>query len=141
MIIYTDMVGDLCHYGHFKHLEQIYNQLVKDTYNKFYVGVHNDETVKSYKRLPIMTMEERIKMISFYPHIDKLIPNAPLNITKEYIDLHNINIVCIPNNRTDEDIKLMCSTPLELNMIKKFNYTHEISTTDIINRIKNRDDI
>ena len=57
------MVADLYHYGHMNWLEQIYLKLIKNTNNKFVVGVHNDETVCTYKRAPIMTMEERIKTL------------------------------------------------------------------------------
>ena len=34
MIIYTDMVADLCHFGHLHFLEQIYNKFIKNTNNK-----------------------------------------------------------------------------------------------------------
>ena len=68
MIIYTDMVADLCHFGHLHFLEQIYNKFIKNTNNKLFVGIHNDETVASYKRLPILNMEERIKTLSFYKY-------------------------------------------------------------------------
>ena len=39
MIIYTDMVADLYHYGHSKYLENIYNKLIKNTNNSLYVGI------------------------------------------------------------------------------------------------------
>ena len=52
MIIYTDMVADLYHYGHAKYLENIYNKLIKNTNNLFYIGIHNDLDVQSYKRRP-----------------------------------------------------------------------------------------
>ena len=57
-IVYVDMVGDLFHYGHVNMLRNAKNQG-----DILYVGVHNDLDVKSYKRTPIMTMEERIKVI------------------------------------------------------------------------------
>ncbi len=141
MIVYTDMVADLCHYGHIKWIQTIYNKLIKNTDNKLYVGIHDDETVMTYKRKPIMTQEERIKSISYIKLIDKIIPNAPLYISKEYIDKHNISIVCIPSNRTQEEINLMCNIPYKLNMIHYFDYDNTISTTQIINRIKQRTDL
>ena len=140
-IVYVDMVADLLHYGHMNFLEQIYNKFIKNTSNKLYIGIHNDETVKSYKRLPILNMDERIKVISFCKYIDKIIPNAPLKIEKNYIDLHNIDIICIPDNRTQKETELMCSVPLKLGMIRKLKYTNTISTSEIIKRIKNRNDI
>lgn len=141
MIIYTDMVADLCHFGHLHFLEQIFNKFIKNTNNKLFVGIHNDETVASYKRLPILNMEERIKTLSFYKYIDKIIPNAPITIDKEYIELYNIDKICIPNNRTNDEIELMCAYPFKIGIIEKMKYTEDISSSIIIERIKKRNDI
>ena len=76
MNIYIDMVGDLFHYGHTNALKTIYDTYIKNTNNKLVVGVHNDKTVESYKRKPILTMDERIKVISTCKYIYKIIPDA-----------------------------------------------------------------
>tara|TARA_B000000565_G_scaffold58836_1_gene39034 strand:- start:2147 stop:2572 length:426 start_codon:yes stop_codon:yes gene_type:complete len=141
MIVYTDMVADLYHYGHINWIQSIYNKLIKNTDNKLYVGIHSDETVMTYKRKPIMILEERIKSVSCIKLIDQIIPNAPLYISKEYINKYNISVVCVPSNRTQEELNLMCNIPYKLNMIQYFDYDNTISTTQIINRIKKRTDL
>ena len=88
-----------------------------------------------------MTTEERIETLSYNPYIDKIIPNAPIDISEEYINKYKLDIICIPNNRTDEEIKFMYNIPSKLNMIHKFDYTDTILTTEIIQRIKNRTDL
>jgi choline-phosphate cytidylyltransferase len=141
-IIYTDMVADLLHFGHLRFLTQIHERLVKNTNNKFYVGIHNNIDTQTYKRNPVLTMEERIKILEYFPLIDKIISNAPVTLTEEYIKLHKINTFCIPNNRSEEEINLMYKIPIELGIkIETFDYCQEISTSDIIKRIKNRDDL
>ncbi len=135
MILYLDMVADLLHYGHINFIKCIYTNY-KLNNDKIYVGIHNDETVESYKRKPILTMEERIKVLEGCKYIDMIIPNAPLKITEEYIKLHNINKIFIPNNRTVEDNILMLSNVNTLVDIITIEYTNKISTTEIINRIK-----
>ena len=82
-------------------------------------------------------MDERIKVLEGCKYIDKIIPNAPLKITDEYIKLYNINKIFIPNNRNTEDNILMLSNIHTLVDIIQIEYTNTISTTDIINRIKN----
>ena len=82
-------------------------------------------------------MEERVKVIESCKYIDKIIPDAPLSITKEYIDLHKINYIFMPDNRTPEEVILMANVPYNLGIIKFIPYTNTISTTDIIKRIKN----
>jgi glycerol-3-phosphate cytidylyltransferase-like family protein len=103
------------------------------------MGIHNDETVESYKRKPILTMDERIKVLEGCKYIDKIIPNAPLNISDEFIKLHQIDVLFIPNNRTEKDMQLMYSAITDKSTLKiiTIEYTYEISTTAIINRIKN----
>jgi len=135
MILYLDMVADLLHYGHINFIKCIYTNY-KLNNDKIYVGIHNDETVESYKRKPILTMEERIKVLEGCKYIDMIIPNAPLKITEEYIKLYNINKIFIPNNRTVEDNILMLSNVNTLVDIVTIEYTNKISTTEIINRIK-----
>ena len=137
MILYVDMVADLLHYGHINFLKKIYNDY-KQPNDEIYVGIHNDETVESYKRKPILTMDERIKVLECCKYIDVIVPNAPLKITDDYIKRHKIDKIFIPNNRTVEDNKLMLSNisnEVQVEIIE-INYTFEISTTEIINRIK-----
>ena len=142
MIFYVDMVADLFHYGHVNFLRTIYNKYIKNTNNKLYIGIHNDDTVRSYKRTPVLSMEERINVIKSCKYIDKVIPNAPLKLTEEYILKYDINIICIPDNRKKNEIEEWYKNILHLLLkIEKIPYTNSISTSEIIERIKNRDDL
>ena len=142
MIVYIDMVADLFHYGHVNFIKITYYKYIKNTNNKLYIGIHNDDTVKSYKRKPVLSMEERINVIESCKYIDKVIPNAPLQITEEYIKKHNIDIICIPNNRKEDEIKEWYKNISHLPIqFEKIPYSNSISTTEIIKRIKNRDDL
>ena len=142
MIIYTDMVADLYHYGHANYIENIYNKLIKDTNNVFYVGIHNDSDVQCYKRKPILTMQERIKVLQSNKFINKIIPDAPVYLTKEYALKHNINVLCIPDNRTIGEINEWYKPIIDMGInVIKFPYTNAISTSNIIKKIKNRTDL
>lgn len=131
-IVYTDMTGDLFHYGHVNALKQC-----KEYGDILIVGVHNDETVNSYKRYPIMNMEERIQVIEACKYVDKVIENAPIVITENYIKSNNIDIVCITDTRDDEQNLEFYGIPIRMGIVKKFKYTNSISTTEIIKKIKN----
>jgi cytidyltransferase-like protein len=133
------MVADLFHYGHAEFLRQI--STYKKPGDQLYIGIHSDKTVESYKRTPIMTMDERIKIVSTCKYVDCIIPDAPLNISMDYVAKHKIDTIFIPDNRTEEEIKLMVEIPYSLGIVKKIPYTHTISTTDIIARIKARQDL
>ena len=84
MILYCDMVADLFHYGHLNFLKQIHN--LKNEGDEFYVGIHNDVDVRVYKRRPVLTMDERMRVLEGIKYIDKIIPNAPVTLTKEYLE-------------------------------------------------------
>lgn len=132
-VIYVDMVGDLFHYGHVRFLKK-----AKNLGDFLIVGVHNDVIVKDYKRLPIMRMDERIEVIESCKYVDKIIPNAPLIITKEFIETNNIDIVCHAHSEEEEEkYNFMYKIPYELGIFKRFDYVNTISTTDIINKILN----
>jgi len=135
--VYIDMCGDLFHYGHVNLLKE-----AKSLGDFLIVGVHSDETIKSYKRTPVMIMNERIKVIESCKYVDKVIPNAPLVINEEYIKGYNIDILEHEHNILEHDKYIfMYDIPYKLGIFRRLDYTNSISTTDIINRIKSRSDI
>ena len=130
--VYTDMTGDLFHYGHVNALKQC-----KEHGDILVVGVHSDDAVESYKRVPVMSMSERIKVIEACRYVDEVIENAPVVITEDYIKENKIDIVCITDTRPEEQNIYMYSVPINMGIIRKFKYTNTVSTTDIIKKIKN----
>ena len=56
--IYVDMVGDLFHRGHVELLKS-----ARAMGDFLVVGVLSDSQVASYKRVPVMDMEERVVVI------------------------------------------------------------------------------
>lgn len=130
-IIYTDMVGDLFHANHVKLLKE-----ASEFGDKLYVGVHSDEVVAGYKRKPVISMQNRIFVIESCKYVDKVIANAPLKITEEYINKYNIDLVIHSHLIEDNDIyEHMYKIPVELNKFKRLDYHDGISTTKIIKRI------
>ncbi len=132
--IYTDMVADLFHRGHVEFLKKV-SKLEKNKY--IIVGIHSDETVSSYKRKPIFNMEDRAEIIKFCDCVDEVILNAPLLITKDFIKLYKIDIVVHGNDMTDFLKKYNYPVPIEMGIMREVEYWKDISTTSIIEKIKN----
>ena len=132
-VVYGDMCGDIFHYGHVRFLKN-----AKKLGDKLIIGIHSDETIESYKRTPIFKMKERVEIIKAIKWVDEVIENAPLFIDEEYIKKYKIDIIAIPSNRTKEEIEKMCIIPYKKNILRFIDYTEEISTTKIIERIVNR---
>ena len=125
------MVADLFHYGHVNFLRQA------STYGDFLlVGVHADEMVESYKRTPILKMEELIASVEGCRYVDEVIPNAPLEITREWIEKHNIDLILLGDDVSPEGRDTWYGVPVEMGIYKSIVYTDGISTTELISRIK-----
>ena len=129
--IYVDMVGDLFHINHINLIKE-----AKKFGKYLIVGVHSDSDVESYKCTPILTMEERIGVIESCKYVDKVIPNAPLVITKEYLDENNIDLVVHAHNEDEiEKYNFMYSEIIKLEKFKRIDYHDGVSTTNIKNKI------
>lgn len=129
--IYVDMVGDLFHINHIN--------LFKDARKygkKLIVGIHSDSDVESYKCKPILNMVERICLIESCKYVDKVIPNAPLVITKEYLEDNNIDLVIHAHNVDEEEkYNFMYKEIIKLGKFTRIDYHDGISTTNIKNRV------
>ena len=82
------MVADLFHYGHVNFL-----RTAREHGDYLLVGVHSDEVVRNYKRQPILSMDERVASVAGCRYVDEVVPNAPLTVTREWIEQHDIDLV------------------------------------------------
>ena len=125
------MVADLFHYGHVNFLRQ-----ASEFGDHLVVGIHSDETVMSYKRRPIMTMEERIQSVAGCRYVDEVLADAPLSIPRKWIEQHNIDLILHGDDFSPELVDLCYAVPREMGIFKTVKYSEGISTTDIIMRCK-----
>ena len=122
IIVYVDMVADLFHVGHVEFLRR-----AKEHGDILKVGIHNDKTVESYKRQPIMNMKERISVVESCKYVDEVIPDAPLVVSRDYLESHNVDIVIHPTGLTEESKTMMYGQILD--KLKVIDYTDGISTS------------
>lgn len=129
--VYADMVGDLFHYGHVRFLER-----ARKLGDMLVVGVHSDKTVADYKRMPVMTMAERIQVIAACQFVDEVIPDAPLAVTREFIEEHDLDLVVHGDDLDEEALDLMYGDPRDLGILEIIPYANGISTTQIMERLR-----
>ena len=131
-VIYVDMVADLFHAGHVRLLERA--KALGDT---LLVGIHDDETVRSYKRTPIMSHAERCAVVGSCRYVDRVIENAPLQVTADFLERHGIDLVVHAHSESEDDkYAAMFRIPRELGKFRRLDYTPGISTTNILARIR-----
>ncbi|MBD23818.1 MAG: hypothetical protein CMG46_02270 [Candidatus Marinimicrobia bacterium] len=134
MIGYATMVCDLFHYGHLNFLKN-----AKERCDYLIIGLHSDKDVKSYKRLPILNIDERRKVLEGCKYIDEIIMNAPLKIKEEFMDSINADVFIYAANNIEEDEKMKNYFDINESRLIKIQYTNTISTTQIINRVLSRE--
>ena len=134
--LYVDMCADLFHYGHVRLLKSA-SEIANRRNTRLVVGVHSDETIESYKRSPVMSMNERIEVVSACKYVDNVIPNAPLHVTEEFLEENEVELVVHAHAAEDDDrYRKMYSVPDSLGKFLRLEYTDTISTTEIIKRCR-----
>ncbi len=132
-VIYVDMIADLFHYGHINFLKQ-----AKTHGDYLIVGICSDEVATKYKRKPVMTMEERVNSVKECKYVDEVVGNAPLIITKEWMEKYNIDYIVHGDDYTPELIEKYYGVPFRMGKYKSVPYTPTVSTSDLIARAKER---
>ena len=133
--VYIDGVYDLFHTGHLRTLEYCKN-IFDNTY--LIVGVINDHDATCYKREPIIFEQDRCTIIRSLKVVDEVIENAPLIITQEFMQVHNIDYVLHSfSDQNDADKQSdFYKVPRERDAFIQVPYSTGTSTSDIIKKIK-----
>jgi len=133
--VYIDGIFDLFHRGHIESLKQAKN-IRKNVY--LVVGVISDRDANNYKRMPIINEDDRAELLRNVNIVDEVITNAPLVVTKEFVELNNIDLVVhgFSDNEDWDKQKDFFEYLINENKFEKIDYYNKTSTTDIINRIK-----
>lgn len=134
--IYTDGVYDLFHRGHIESLKNCKKMFNENTY--LIVGVCSDDVATKYKRLPIYNEEDRYNIIENIKFVDEIVRDCPLIITEDFIEKYKIDYVLHGFSNSSDKNKQndFFEIPIMLNKFIEIPYYYDISTTDIINKIK-----
>jgi cytidyltransferase-like protein len=131
--VYVDMVADLFHYGHIAFLRQ-----ARALGDHLLVGIIADEPLLSYKRRPILTMEERAACVAGCRYVDEVLPNAPLVTGRAWVEEHDIHLVVHGDDYSQEQVEYYYKEPWEMGIYRTVPYTGGISTSEIIERTLSR---
>ncbi|KAK4757795.1 hypothetical protein SAY87_019096 [Trapa incisa] len=133
--VYMDGCFDLMHYGHANALRQ-----AKALGDELIVGVVSDEEIIANKGPPVLSMEERLALVSGLKWVDEVIPNAPYAITEQFMrslfNEHKIDYIihgddpCLLPDGTDA-----YALAKKVGRYKQIKRTEGVSSTDILGRI------
>jgi glycerol-3-phosphate cytidylyltransferase-like family protein len=86
-----------------------------------------------------MNMEERVEVVAACKYVEKVIPDAPLHISEEYMNKHKIDMVFHGHSQEEEEkYSKMYEIPSKMGKFTRTSYTSGVSTSEIIERIGNR---
>ena len=141
IIVYTDGIFDLFHFGHANLFRKIKHETFSDYSDEeiyLIVGVASDIDTHSKKGITVMNEKDRYNMVSQCKYVDMVIESCPWIINLEFIEKYKIDYVAredspyIMGSEDGEDIYQLVKS---LNKFKHVSRTDNISSTDIITKI------
>ncbi|WP_374455425.1 adenylyltransferase/cytidyltransferase family protein [Nocardioides sp.] len=129
--VYVDMVGDLFHAGHVALLRE-----ARRHGDRLVVGVLSDETAAAYKRRPIMTLAERVAVIEACRWVDEVVPDAPFEVTREFLDVHAITTVAHGDDLSPEGAASIYGPAVADGRYVAVPRASGLSTTEVIRRVR-----
>ncbi|KAG6627801.1 hypothetical protein I3843_15G132200 [Carya illinoinensis] len=133
--VYMDGCFDLMHYGHANALRQ-----AKALGDELVVGLVSDEEIIANKGPPVLSMVERLALVSGLKWVDEVISNAPYEITEQFMNSlfneHKIDYIihgddpCLLPDGTDA-----YALAKKAGRYKQIKRTEGVSSTDIVGRI------
>ena len=133
--VYVGMVADILHHGHINIL------VIAHSKGDVTVGLLTDEAVSSYKRTPVVPYKNRKEVISSVRYVKDVIPQNTLDYTENLLSLKPDIVVHGSDWRIgtqQKTRKKVIDTLSEWGgILVEPEYTRGISTSDIIEKIKN----
>ncbi|CAK9216362.1 unnamed protein product [Sphagnum troendelagicum] len=133
--VYMDGCFDMMHYGHANALRQ-----ARGLGDELVVGVVSDEEIKANKGPPVMSMDERVVMVSSVKWVDEVITDAPYAINEEFMNKlfteHNVDYIihgddpCLLPDGSDA-----YAHAKKAGRYKQIKRTEGVSSTDIVGRM------
>lgn len=128
--IYIDLIGDLLHAGHLRHMEK-----ARSLGDILVVGIFDDETAARVSHVPVMKLDERVALIAALRCVDEVIPKAPLVPDDAFLEKYEIDHACLSDDFGDPARQEALADLLEDGTGIVFPYTEDLSTAEVVSRI------
>jgi len=134
-IVYVAMAADIIHLGHINIIE------IAAALGPVVIGLLTDDAIQSYKRQPIITWEQRRKVISSVKGVSIVIPQTTHDYVQNLETLRPAYVVHGSDWKTGTQSAVRQRVFETLNkwggQLVEPEYTGGISTTQIIHKCKN----
>ena len=132
--VYVEGVFDLFHSGHVNFLKA-----AREQGDRLIVALVSDQDVCTYKPAPIVSFEERKKLVSSCRFVDKLL-DAPALIptTLSHLDFLGAEFVCHGDDMGSEELTRWYGELIPAGRLKVVKYSPGISSREIVSKIAGR---
>lgn len=128
--IYIDLIGDLFHVGHLRHLQK-----AKSLGGVLIVGVFDDATAQKLSHVPVNPLDERVAVVSALRCVDEVVPAAPSTPDTTFLDRYDIESICLSDDFEDPERQEAMASLLDQGIGIVLPYTEDISTAGIVSRV------
>lgn len=128
--VYVDLIGDLFHAGHLRHLEK-----ARSLGDILIIGIFDDETAARISHVPVMNVDERVAVLAALRCVDEVIPAAPLVPDQAFLDKYDIDHACLSDDFGDPVRQEALADLLEDGTGIVLPYTEDLSTAEVVSRI------
>ena len=134
--VFTAMVADLFHYGHVNFLRE-----ARALGDHLTVGIVSDRRAGSYKRNPVLSLQERSAVVAACRYVDDVIA-LDENVTDAFMAAHDFDLRAYSSASKIEEDRYFRTLwkDMDHSYFRRIDYTPGISTTEIILRILTRPD-
>lgn len=133
--VYVDLIGDLFHSGHLRHLEK-----AAALGDALVVGVFDDETSTRLSHVPVIPLEERVAIVAALRCVDEVVPGAPGTPDIAFLDKYDIDTICLTDDFGDTHRQKALAALLDDGNGVVLPYSEVRNTIGIIARITGADE-
>ncbi len=133
--IYIDLIGDLFHAGHLRHLEK-----AAKLGNILVVGVFDDETAARLSHVPVVPLDERVAILAALRCVHEIIPGAPAAPDIAFLDKYDIESICLSDDYGDAERQSALANLMDEGAGIVLPYVEDITTSRIVARISGIDE-
>lgn len=134
--VFVDGVYDLFHQGHVKSFEKARRIAEEKAFGRkvvLIVGVTSDEESKSYKRLPIMSEQERENAVRNNLLVQEVVSHSPTDgPSRAFLVANKINLVLHGDDFNEQKCRQYYSNAMDLGIFSLYPYEPGVSTTQLL---------
>lgn len=131
--VYAPGICDLFHAGHVEFFRR-----ARSLGDRVIAGIPGEGVAAAYKPLPIMTLEERVAVVSACRYVDRVLPDAPAKVTVEFLDRIGAAFAVHGDDITPQELDRSFPGLMDAGRMKLVPYTTTVSSRQIIARIAHR---